>query len=316
MKLASARGLEGALPPSGGKEGLVYCLVGPIYADDEVAPPVASRLASNPGRAMLGFVADLGAPMGIEDFVRVVTGDRPPGFPFEREIRLYQVQTWIYASDRPAYWIRAAGRLAAARFLERMEEIELGTRRGSGQRLRRLLRNEGYRALYDGVIGAYGGWTELLRTKQHRELDAYVWKRYKTSGIIADLIEHAFRYLDDGGTEKRQAAISHSVAVRAASGIRPSRTERSIFSHWTANKAAAVMIYVDQRQDFRLYPRDVSGTSFVDGLCREVKDQDHIHRFFGMCAYVGETLNLAESEYSIISIPSTIARLRPPTNAI
>jgi hypothetical protein len=44
-----------------------------------------------------------------------------PTFPYEREIRLYQFQTWIYFPEPEMEMVEMAGSLAAAKYLARRE---------------------------------------------------------------------------------------------------------------------------------------------------------------------------------------------------
>src|SRR6266478_6936923 len=106
------------------------------------------------------------------DLLASEPSQRQPAFPFEREIRLYQFQTWIYF-PRDSKMLKIAGRLAATKMLERIEKDYLASRakrRINSRRLEYLLENSVYRALYDAVIARYGGWTRLLRTIPSREL--------------------------------------------------------------------------------------------------------------------------------------------------
>jgi hypothetical protein len=141
---------------------------------------------------------------------------RPPAFRFEREMRLYQFQTWIYFPKplsmakipKPLSMVKMAGRLAATKFLQRMEKEYLasrGKRRLNAHRLEDLLQNPDYRALFDGGIARYGGWTKLRLTIRSREFDNEIRKRQKTAQTVCEMIDYRFRYLDHGGLDKREA---------------------------------------------------------------------------------------------------------------
>ena len=91
-------------------------------------------------------------------------------FPFERAVRLFQLQTWIYYPAPSEDMVRMAGRIVATKFLQTMElgvpywSLRQRERKVGSDSLREFLERPEYRLLFDSVIGEYGGWTHLLDT--------------------------------------------------------------------------------------------------------------------------------------------------------
>jgi len=83
-----------------------------------------------------------------------------PAFPYEREIRLYQLRTWVSCPD-PAI-VEMAAALCGAKYLKLLERkltprlLDLGKEQSSDD-LKRYLKDVSYGKLYDSTIGEYGG---------------------------------------------------------------------------------------------------------------------------------------------------------------
>jgi hypothetical protein len=251
------------------------------------------------------------------DLLASESSKRQAAFPFEREIRLCQFQTWIYF-PRDSKMLKIAGRLAATKMLERIEKDYLasrGKRRITAHRLEDLLENsDDYRALYDAVIGRHGSWTRLLRTIPPREFDNEIRKRRKTVETVCEMIDYRFRYLEHGGLNKQEANISHSEVYVYAS--RKKLSGKTIRSRWSDNKDSAVFLYVSEKPDFRFYPPGIGRRAFLDTLSKEVADLPKIRRFFGACAYVAERIDGPNSKTTTIRIPACIERVRPNTTPL
>src|SRR5436190_18762210 len=97
-------------------------------------------------------------------------------FPFEREILLFQFQTWIYSPDSSRVAENSAV-LAGAGFLRFLEGRLGGPSRNSAASLSRYLANEEYRALYDAVLKPYGGWSRLWKIPSPSEFDKQLQNR-------------------------------------------------------------------------------------------------------------------------------------------
>src|SRR5215469_16368989 len=94
-----------------------------------------------------------------KDAIALLADERKPSFSFEREIRLFQFQTWIYFPESEAMH-RAAGLLAAAKLLEHIQEKTFSTPSLPAKLLKRLLENVDYISLYDAIFAPEGGLTQ------------------------------------------------------------------------------------------------------------------------------------------------------------
>jgi hypothetical protein len=241
-----------------------------------------------------------------------------PTFPYEREIRLYQFQTWIYFPKRSM--VELAGSRAAVNYL-RQRESKLVTRQFIGTRsvnsteLKRLLNDPIYRKLFDATIGKYGGWSELVQRLERTDFKREVYGRMENAETVCKMIDYRFRYLNHGGTDRKQANISHSEFYRWITG--PTLSWRKIRERWSQNKRSAVFLYVSEGLGLRLSPRFRRMGYFPNGISQDAANSRHIRRFFGTCAYVSEILRGDDDETeNEIRIPATVNRLRPTTQPL
>jgi hypothetical protein len=90
------------------------------------------------------------AVLNLNDTILLLLGKREPRFPYEREIGLFQFQTWIYSpgfrKDQ-----RAAKFLASAKFRRHIQEQKFGTRSLRVKILMQLLRDPDYKNLYNRI---------------------------------------------------------------------------------------------------------------------------------------------------------------------
>jgi hypothetical protein len=223
----------------------------------------------------------------VVDTIRLLIGLRESSFPFEREIRLYQLQTWTYFPDK-AKRLVVAGRLAAAKFLERIEQQHaksLPGKLGSTLRLAALFKIAEYRDLFDAMIAPNGGWLSLLRHMTPRDFDAFVASRHDVAATVADLLDYRYRYLDHGGTDLKLANISHAYVFRFNDRQGGRRLSGStIRDRWKLQKQSAVFVYVSKKTNFEFFPPKVAAKSFLDRLTHEVSNHSALTTYFGKCA--------------------------------
>ena len=157
--------------------------------------------------------------MDLNDTIELLVSARlarPESFPFERAVRLFQFQTWIYYPTSSGDMVRMACPIVATKFLQMMElgvpykSLRQHEKKVSSDLLREFLKRPDYRMLFDSVIGKYGGWTHLLDTLEPSEFDERMSKRIENAETVCKMIDYRFRYLDHGGTDLAQANISHS----------------------------------------------------------------------------------------------------------
>jgi hypothetical protein len=249
-----------------------------------------------------------------------------PAFPYEREIRLYEFQTWIYFPEAEMEMVEMAGSLAAAKYLSRLEcQLVPRTlrftkrRRLNSTELKRLLNDAKYRELFDATIGEYGGWSELVRRLQRIDFGQEMYQRIKIAETVCQMIDYRFRYLDHGGTDKKEANISHGEFYRWKKKD-PELSYKTIRQRWSQSKQSAVFLYVSEYLGLRLSPRFRRMGYFFGGLEKDAADSRYIRRFFGTCAYVSEKLqgdgDDTENSENDVRIPASLRRLRPKTEPL
>jgi hypothetical protein len=242
-------------------------------------------------------------------------------FPFQREISLFQFQTWIYF-PRPLHseMVNASSILAAARFLElRRKTIIPMNRRADLSGFKKLLDDDEYGRLFEAILCRKGGWIDLLSVPRPAEFDDAVQRRVKTSSTVCDMIDYKFRYLDHGGADKRQAMTNRAeFYVWKKDGV----SWRTVRDRWGESKYAAVFLYVSEKLGLQFSPTPISVASdkFTQTLCRQAHGVESIRTFFATCAYVSEKIShyaKHESEDDdddpFPAIPLSVKRIRPQT---
>jgi hypothetical protein len=241
-------------------------------------------------------------------------------FPHEREVRLCQFQTWVYFPERSPDWVSMAGSLMAVKYLNNLERGLLRARKSRTRptsEVRWLLRDKDYAQLFDECVAYQGGWTEfVLMLEEMFDFERVLREQIQRAETVCTMIDYRFRYLDHGGTDRRQANISHSEFFRWKSD--PKLSWKKIRERWSRNRQTAVFLYVSEGLGLRLSP-SFDGVGFYSSdISKDVANRRHILRFFGTCAYIREKLR-GEDEYDSvdeIEIPETVQRIRPQTNPL
>src|SRR5258708_6420183 len=142
-------------------------------------------------------------------------------FPYERQIRLCQFQTWIYFPEDSSDMVRMAGSIAAVKYLNRRERELIqtfATRSSSKTELERFLKDPSYTKLFDETFSDYGTWTDfLLLLEEWFDFERELSERIKRAETVCKMIDYRFRFLDHGGTDRHQTNISHSEFFRCKS---------------------------------------------------------------------------------------------------
>jgi hypothetical protein len=259
--------------------------------------------------------------MDINETIELLTADpqrRPPTFPFEREIRLFQFKVWIYFPTSPEM-VRMAGRIVASWYLMHMESgvlpydglWDIPEEPRSAAEYEKLFKKPDYRALFDAVIGEYGGWARLVETLAPSEFDESCRRRIEASETVRKMIDYRFRYLDHGGSDRQKANISHSEFFRWTDK-KPPLSWRTIRQRWQAARQSAAFLYASENFDFT--PREIRQMAFLRSLSGDAQNMTRIRKFFGYAAYISE--KLSGSSDVTIDIPSRVRRRRPPTKPL
>jgi hypothetical protein len=259
--------------------------------------------------------------MEIEQTIDLLLSDptkRAPDFPFEREIRLHQFQTWIYFPDIEI--VQMAGRIVATLLLMHHElgipytSIRpLPERKIFSVAYAQLLTQPKYQQLFDAVIGEYGGWGQLLFTYTPIQFDDELKKRINAAETVCKMMDSRFRYFAHGGENSKQANIRHSEFYRwKEPGAKLSW--KTIRSRWQANRESAAFLYVSERFEFS--PAKFWSMGFLSSLADAAADIARIRKFFGYAAFVIDTLREHFPDQFPIQIPNSVKRRRPQTKPL
>jgi hypothetical protein len=286
-------------------------------------------------------------PLNLQDSVKLLTGGREERFLFERAIRLFEFQTWIYwpGTDKSYF----AGMMASALILEAIEDdifysesAAIQSEADPGGRFNfdptdkpdatlsriNVLRNDRrYRQLHDYIFAARGGLTNLLYCLTPEEFDGKVLKRRENVKIVADLIDYRLRHAQHGGTAGH-GNISHAVFFKwwpthDVSGKRgvtlPNKSPwpKTLFKWWRDHQCSAIFIYLNERHQYSQIPH-IENVA-VDGakLQPAASDADELRRFFGAYAYIAEAIHSHGGEPPFVLVPATLPRVEihtPPFN--
>ena len=249
----------------------------------------------------------------IEVLLRDPEGSRLR-FPHEREIRTYQLQTWIYRPETAI--VNLAGAICGAKYLglfeRKLTSQLLRKEKQNSVELKHFLSDRNYKELYDATVGEYGGWPKLVGDLQTIDFLHEVLGGRKVAETVCKMIDYRFRYLDHGGNNRQLANISHSEFYRWK--MKPQLSGKIIRERWSRNRESAVYLYVSEGLHLRLSPNYHRMGYFFRKLSTDAADYSHIRRFFGVCAYVSQVLQ-GEDELSEddSAIPGNVPRQQPKT---
>ena len=238
-------------------------------------------------------------------------------FPFERELRLFQFQTWIY-KPTPESAPDEAGALAATKILQVLDsryQKKAGKvpARNSALKLIKCLEDETYSSIYKMFIGKFGGWPLLLTLPSARDFDQKLSKKKKESEAVCEIMDYRFRYLDHDGKDKGLANLSHGYFFRWKAPKRKYYGGRALRNKWSNTKNSSVFLYASERLGPSFFPPKITDTHFIDEISARAADLPSLRRFFGVCAYVAETLQDSDPDDVSLQIPQSIERVRPNT---
>jgi hypothetical protein len=225
----------------------------------------------------------------VDDCVKLLLDAREEAFLYERCIRLFQFQTWIWYPSERRIAPRAAGRLAAAAILREIEEDRFGNNITLGK-LQILSQSDEYRQIFDAFIAPGGGWSSLLMTEvDPYEFDERIRERTDRAKIIADLIEYRLRAANHPPPGVDRSKITHAIFFNWW----PNRklfTTRSAFNWWKGAKRTAPFIYLIEKRGFPMKPPSVD-----EDFCKRLKhpaiSSVRLKKFFSEYAFVTSSLD-------------------------
>jgi hypothetical protein len=187
--------------------------------------------------------------INVQATLNGLISNEPEKFPYERAIRLFQFQTWIYFSDDQRM-ADAAGKIAAAAFLRKLEREATKNIPGIGRGmdvnskvLIKLLKTRDYGRLYDEFFKE-DGWTGLLRTFSVEHFNKSVAERRKEAETVSEMIDFRFRGLDHKTLDAKQSNISRSEFYRWHEHSSGRLSWRTIRTRWKESRDSAPFLYV------------------------------------------------------------------------
>jgi hypothetical protein len=292
--------------------------------------------------------------LDLEDTISLLTFGRNEKFEGERAICLFQFVTWILFPDtqrnRYAEW---AAMISAVKYLDRIEENYFAAEEDVRLRDRdetpvvnlndkpdqtiRIIesfkrKNATYRQLYDRFIGRRGGTLELLYTPSPTDFDEAIRSRIKQLDIIANLVEYRLRCAQhmealpraDHSSDLLNSSHAmffywwptHTIkGVRGKTPTNKSVSPRTMGTWWKQTEDSAIFLYLTQRHYFdQQIPTETADDFFIDGIIRASEKKSDLTRFFGMYAYVVDTLKQADCDLLYVKVPKEIPRIPVKTS--
>ena len=190
----------------------------------------------------------------VEAVLSGLISKEPEKFLYERTIRFFQFQTWIYFSDDERM-VDAAGKLAAAAFMRKIERETAkkipGIRRAvdvNSKVLIQLLNTRKYSRLYNEFFQE-DGFTGLLRTFSVEEFNKNVATRSKEAETVSEMIDFRFRGLDYKTLDAKQFNISRSEFYRWYKHPSGPLSWKTIRTRWKESRDSAPFLYVSEKFD-------------------------------------------------------------------
>ena len=258
-------------------------------------------------------------PFDLEATLNCLISSKPEKFQFERAIRLFEFQTWIYCSNDP-HMVDAAGKLAAAAFLRKLEHETTKKLPGMGRGryvnskvFTKLLSTRKYSRLYDEYFRE-DGFTALLRTCSSEQFNKTVAERHKAAETVSEMVDFRFRGLDHKTLDAKQSNISRSEFYRWHEHSRGPLSWKTIRTRWKESRDSAPFLYVNEKVGGIGLPR-FDPKRPAPTLLDAVPNQQTIQKFIGMSLYVAETIDARILEDYPELRQLNVPRLRPKTLA-
>jgi hypothetical protein len=268
----------------------------------------------------------------LNDAVGVLLGNRDETFEYEKAVRLFQLQGWIFYPTISA--IRLAGLIAATKIARTIEEDEyVPVRNGIAhmdelpimtlERMNELrLKNPTYCHVYNNIIAPYGGSAALLETGTPQSFDWVMAKQQAKAKVVADLVEYRLRYALHGQGSANGANLNHAMffywwPTHALPGKRGVRAEgkcphpKTMSAMWSSLKESAIFIYLHKRDGFLLSPpkADREANDFVGDISINARKFAEMRRLFGAYAYIAEAIQRITGERPHITITKELPRV-------
>jgi hypothetical protein len=268
----------------------------------------------------------------LEDAIELFLGNREEKFQYERAIRLFQFQAWVFM---PCFeTIRWAGLTAAtkiARSIEMNEYLPYDDDEPKFDHypaitMERILelqkKSPAYSRIYNKFIAPCGGLTALLEAPPPRSFDSLIANNEENPKIVADLVDYRLRYVLSeqdiaGGATIDQALFfkwwpTHDIPGKRGVTVKgKSPSAKTMLSYWNRWKESAIFIYLHDRHGFKLLPpkTDVADEgAFVDRISSAAKQVIEMKRLLGRYAYIADVMQRCIGEEQYIAVPKELPR--------
>lgn len=252
--------------------------------------------------------------MSLERFVQPLISDGDTPSRLFRAIKLFEFQVALlnkssfYAivnneNDAPAPTpkMQMARNFAAIKILEKIETDLKKEKNVPLISIRDLAAIDDYRAIFDDVIAANGGWFRIRHSMSAGDFDRDVNARSDEARAAANIVDFSYRFssLDTlspkDGRENPGGLDSARYVARTAGSYRSACSETTIKNRWREYRPSAIFLYLIFNQKVDLRPPRLQSKSFVDNLLRQSDDVDSLRRFFN--AYEVVRVALSKLKY-------------------
>jgi hypothetical protein len=268
----------------------------------------------------------------LEDAIELFLGNREEKFQYERAIRLFQFQAWVFM---PCFeTIRWAGLIAATKIARSIEMNEYLPYDGDEPKfdhypaitMERILelqkKSPAYSRIYNKFIAPWGGLTALLEAPSPRSFDSLIAKRKENPEIVADLVDYRLRYVLSGQDIARGATINHAFffkwwpthdmpGKRGVTVKGKSPSAKTMLSYWNSWNESAIFIYLHERHGVKLLPpkTDVADEgAFVSRISIAAEQVIEMERLLGSYAYIADAMQRTTGEEQYIVVPKGLPR--------
>lgn len=274
----------------------------------------------------------------FSDVVRLLIGDRPERFPYERAINLFQFQVWMLYPEQQ--FVELAGLTAATKILDRIQDYIFAEQEDAKERtlwhiplinlndrppltldrISALRGNLAFGAVYDSFVANLGGLPALLYALPPPKLDAEIRKRIESCPVVSDLIDYRLRYAHTIGADGEASTLRHAKffvwwptrQMTAGRGVRlpeKSPSTKTMDKWWKEWRHTSAFLFLNHRCGFCQFPAAADDDLFVDNLLKSANDVGELRRFFGSYAFLEETITPGKKAPLEKIIPATIPRV-------
>jgi hypothetical protein len=267
---------------------------------------------------------------------------RDEKFPGERAIRLFQFRSWLLFPAY-AYYVNAAGFIAAAKYLDQAEDEYFWDEDVGGimaefghdidkppqtiDRMKRMQQKYGYRKIFDTFIAKPGGLMALLTAPSPKSFDKAMRVQSDRIHIVSNLIDFRLRCVQHGWRDRDRISHKDPGANRALffcwwptheiQGRRgttpPSKSVsiKTMRTWWGEFERSALFLYLIHKYEFDQLPIKANQDNplFVQTLQSDSANTIGLTSFVGAYAHLVDTFHKADGDLYFVELPASIKRI-------